>query len=214
MQKQMISNIIKHILSIERKYNRVKTVLYLSYIKLRYFWINIDKGLLSYGKLPFIHASIAANITIGKNAVLVNSTKNNFIGIFKNCSIVAYGVGKVIIGNNLGCSGVSICSYNGIEIGNHVMIGANTMIFDTDFHSLNHIERRNELQMDYNLLIISKPIRIGNDVFIGANCLITKGVILGDGSCIGAGSVVTHNVPPYEIWAGNPARFIKKVYVE
>lgn len=51
---------------------------------------------------------------------------------------------------------------------------------------------------------------IGNDVWIGARCLIKGGVSIGTGAVIGMGSVVTHNIPPYEIWAGNPAHFIKK----
>lgn len=51
---------------------------------------------------------------------------------------------------------------------------------------------------------------IGNDVWIGSNCLLKAGITVGDGAVIGMGSVVTHNVPPYEIWAGNPAKFIRK----
>ena len=51
---------------------------------------------------------------------------------------------------------------------------------------------------------------IGNDVWIGSKCLIKGGVTIGDGVIIGMGSVVTHDVPPYEVWAGNPAKFIKK----
>ena len=55
-----------------------------------------------------------------------------------------------------------------------------------------------------------KRTTIGNDVWIGSNCLIKSGVTIGDGAIIGMGSVVTHDVPPYEIWAGNPAKCIKK----
>ncbi len=51
---------------------------------------------------------------------------------------------------------------------------------------------------------------IGNDVWIGAKCSIKAGVTIGDGAVIGMGSVVTHDVPPYEIWGGNPARLIRK----
>jgi len=51
---------------------------------------------------------------------------------------------------------------------------------------------------------------IGNDVWIGAKCMIKGGVTIGDGAIIGMGSVVTHDVPPYEIWAGNPAKCIRK----
>ena len=55
---------------------------------------------------------------------------------------------------------------------------------------------------------------IGNDVWIGSNCLIKAGVKIGNGAVIGMGSVVTHDVPPYEIWAGNPARLIRKRFDE
>ena len=51
---------------------------------------------------------------------------------------------------------------------------------------------------------------IGNDVWIGSRCLIKGGAKIGNGAIIGMGSVVTHDVPPYEIWAGNPAKFIRK----
>ena len=53
-----------------------------------------------------------------------------------------------------------------------------------------------------------KPVVIGNDVWIAANACITRGVTIGDGVVIGAGSIVTHDVPPYEIWAGVPAKKI------
>ena len=52
---------------------------------------------------------------------------------------------------------------------------------------------------------------IGSHVFIGVDTVICKPVTIGDGAVIGAGSVVTKNIPPYELWAGVPARFIKKL---
>lgn len=55
-----------------------------------------------------------------------------------------------------------------------------------------------------------KKTYIGNDVWIGSHCLIKAGVTIADGAVIGMGSVVTKNVGPYEIWAGNPAHFIRK----
>lgn len=53
-------------------------------------------------------------------------------------------------------------------------------------------------------------VRIEDDVFIGVNAIICNSVTIGKGSIVGAGSVVTKDIPPYEVWAGNPARFIKK----
>lgn len=59
-----------------------------------------------------------------------------------------------------------------------------------------------------------KETKIGNDVWIGANVLIKTGITVGDGAIIGAGSIITYDVPPYEIWAGNPAKLIRKRFDE
>ena len=64
---------------------------------------------------------------------------------------------------------------------------------------------------DYYSQTKSLPIVIGDDVFIGARCIITKGVTIGNGAVIGAGSVVTRDVPPNTIVAGNPARIVKQI---
>jgi acetyltransferase-like isoleucine patch superfamily enzyme len=59
---------------------------------------------------------------------------------------------------------------------------------------------------------VSKSIVIKNGAWIGGSSIILKGVIIGSKSIVGAGSVVAKNVPPGEIWAGNPAKFIKKAF--
>ncbi|MDZ4200271.1 MAG: acyltransferase, partial [Kiritimatiellia bacterium] len=95
---------------------------------------------------------------------------------------------------------------NRITIGNHVRLGGNVRIFDHDFHSLDPEKRQGGEDFTD---VQTAPVTIGNDVFIGANALILKGVTLGDRAIIGAGSVVTCRVPAGEIWAGNPARKIQ-----
>jgi acetyltransferase-like isoleucine patch superfamily enzyme len=106
-------------------------------------------------------------------------------------------------------SSTAIVCHNKIEIGDNVNLGGNVVIYDTDFHSLNPIERLNrELDIKGTK---TKPVKIGNNVFIGAHSTILKGVFIGDNSVIGACSVVTKNVPENEIWGGNPAKFIKKI---
>ena len=83
------------------------------------------------------------------------------------------------------------------------------MIFDTNFHSTNWQDRADR-DIDTQKAKTS-PIHIGDYAFIGAHCIIGKGITIGEKSIIAAGSVVTRDVPACEIWGGNPANFIKKI---
>ena len=167
--------------------------------------------ILIFGGFPFIYASLDANIKIGNNCKIINNTKYNRIGVGKKTSICAEKEGRISIGNNVGLSGVSICSHSQITIGNNVLIGANAFIFDTDFHSLSYKDRINEYLYGLPSNALNKPIKICDNVFIGANCIITKGVTIGYNSIIAAGSVIVKDVPPNQIWGGNPAVFIREI---
>lgn len=110
------------------------------------------------------------------------------------------------IGANFAMTGGTICAAEGIIIGNNVAVGANTTITDTDFHAVDSKQRRLESFGGSTSAIV-----IEDDVFIGMNCLVLKGVRIGQGSVIGAGSVVTTDVPPHVIVAGNPARVVREL---
>lgn len=84
-------------------------------------------------------------------------------------------------------------------------MGGGVRIYDTDFHWLDFEKRMNEAGGAVN------PVVIKNGVFIGANSIILKGVTIGEKAIVGAGSVVTRSIPDGEIWAGNPAKFIRKI---
>ena len=104
------------------------------------------------------------------------------------------------VGENFRVTGVTLCAANRIEIGKNVAIGANTTIIDTDFHPLDPVTRRIDPQNSE-----PEPISIEDDVFVGMNCIILKSVRIGKSSVIGAGCVVTKDVPAGAIAAVNPA---------
>lgn len=110
---------------------------------------------------------------------------------------------KVSLGDYSGI-GVNAKIYGTCIIGNYVMMGEDCTII-----TRNHRHDRTDIPMMYQEFEPEKPVRIGNDVWIGDRVMILPGVEIGDGSVIGAGSVVTHNIPPYSIAAGVPAKVIK-----
>lgn len=100
-----------------------------------------------------------------------------------------------------------IRSHKSITIGNHVNIGGDCILMDSDAHSLNYLDRRvGAIDMQHK---IDKPIVIEDDVLIGARCIILKGVTIGARSIIGSGSVVTKSIPADAIAAGNPCKVIR-----
>ena len=114
--------------------------------------------------------------------------------------------GRIEIGDHTGASSVVISSRSGVRIGKHCNIGGNVRIFDHDFHSLDADIRRGPRGCDD---CATKPVTIGDDVFIGTNSIILKGVTIRDRAVIGAGSVVTKDIPADSIAAGNPAVIVK-----
>lgn len=140
-----------------------------------------------------------SSITIGKNCTFNSSSRFNVRGLNHAC-ILQTGQPEAIIqiGNECGFSGVSIVADKKVIIGNHVMIGANTLIGDRD----DHPER---------LGTKPQPIHIGDHVFIGMNCIVMKGVNIGRNSIIGAGSIVTKDIPANCIAAGVPCKIIRKI---
>lgn len=122
-----------------------------------------------------------------------------------NIQFLTWG-GKLIIGDDSGLSNIHITVRESVIIGKNVYIGSGCKVYDNDFHSINFEERING-----DKTVKVAPIIIKDGAFIGAHSIILKGVTIGEKSVIGAGSVVTKSIPDSEIWAGNPARFIKKL---
>lgn len=158
--------------------------------------------------IPYVHISLNASCMIGENFKMNSGARYSDSGVNGKCRIEVRDTAILTIGNNVGMSDVTITCHESITIGNNVLLGVGAQIRDTDNHSLNPEDRINGLDWKNKK---SAPIIIKDNVFIGAYSFILKGVIVGSNSIIGACSVVTKNIPDNEIWAGNPARFIKSI---
>lgn len=145
-------------------------------------------------------------VIIGNNVAINSNYVSNPIG--GNCftSIYVKQGARLTIGDNTGISNTAIVCSREINIGKYVFIGGDCKIYDTDFHSLN-FEKRHRLPDND---VRSSAVNIKYGAFIGTGAIILKGVTVGEKSIIGAGSVVACDIPDNEIWAGNPARFIRK----
>lgn len=167
--------------------------------------VKFGKNLNLYG-VPVIFKKKGSQLNIGENCTIKSSFLSNLVGLSQRTIIVTRTEeAKIEIGNNVGISGATIYARKEITIGDNTLIGGNVKILDNDFHPI-EVEARN---LDIKEKIGTRKIKIGKDCFIGANSLILKGVEIGDGSVVGAGSVVTGKFPSNVVIAGNPARVIK-----
>ena len=159
--------------------------------------------------IPYVMVARGAKgMSIGKNFAMNNGIKGNPIGCYERCTFFVDRNSELIIGDNVGISQAALISHCSIRIGDNVKIGGGTCVYTSDFHSLNSELRRTGEDLKNRK---SAPVTIEHDAFIGARCIILKGVTIGENSIVGAGSVVTKSIPANEIWAGNPAKFIRKI---
>lgn len=133
--------------------------------------------------------------------------------------------GCITIGDRVHIGHSTFISINEIMIGDDVTIAWDCLFYDHNSHSINWNERQNDTLQEYEDLqngydpiknknwsvVKSAPIRICNKAWIGVGCKILKGVTVGEGAIVAAGSVVTKNVPPWTVVGGNPAKFLKHI---
>ena len=167
--------------------------------------IMVGDNIKVLGKVSIIGSG---KITIGDNFCLtsgehINPISSNLQASFYTDSPNA----KIRIGDNVGMSSTRIWIHEGLTIGNNVKIGGGVLFIDTDCHPIDYSVRRNS-----NEGTCSAPIIIEDDVWIGAQSIVLKGVTIGARSIIGAGSVVTKSIPADCIAAGNPCKIVKTLY--
>ena len=179
-----------------------------SFLYLKAKGVETGLGHVTLLGLPIIVKAPHSRIILRKGVTLISKSKHNVAGINHPVILATLAEHAVIEIGNAGLSGSSICATKRIVIGDYSGLGANSHVYDTDFHVLDPIQRRNQKGISDAQ---ASPVTIGNDVWIAMGALILKGVTIGDGAVIAAGSVVTDDVPPRGLYGGNPARELKRI---
>jgi hypothetical protein len=160
--------------------------------------------------VPIIQKHRSSGMSFGPGLQLRSALRSNPLGPNHPVILCTWQAGAQLqVGARFAMTGGTLCAAERISIGNGVVVGANTVIADTDFHPLSRTARTASPSAGE-----TSAVMIEDEVFIGMNCLILKGVKLGTGCVIGAGSVVTRAIPPHVVAAGNPARVLRELSSE
>jgi acetyltransferase-like isoleucine patch superfamily enzyme len=207
--KKVLKNILPYYIS--SRYLRLKsqanTSAYLEYL---------DKG----------DSILQANFDI----TVINPQKRKYVKIgddnVLDCRIFfESGQGEVVIGNRVFIGGSTIMCRTKVEFGNNIFVAWGAYFYDHDSHSLDYKLRQDDISQQLadirngeffithkNWEVVnSSSIKICDNAWIGMNALILKGVTIGEGAIVGAGSVVTKDVDPWTIVGGNPAKLIRRI---
>lgn len=179
----------------------------LAIVNLRLRGAEVGHNLSVVGGIRF-HLHRTARVLIGNHCRINSGFYTNPVGGFRRMNIWVGPRAILRIGNRVGMSNSTLVCCHSVTIEDEVRIGGDSKIYDTDFHSLNPELRLRSPDPD----VRTGPIVIKQRAFIGAHVIILKGVTIGEEAVIGAGSVVTRDVPSGEVWAGNPARYVKRTY--
>jgi len=156
---------------------------------------------------PDIWVGPEALIVLGDNVRLDSGSRTYHVNMHSPCKLLADRSGaRISLGPNTRIHGTCIHACREITIGRNCLIAANTQIFDGSGHDLSFEDPGNRVHTTGS----ADPICIEDNVWIGCNVIVLPGVHIGTGSVVGAGSVVTSDIPPYALAAGNPAKILRQ----
>lgn len=182
---------------------------------IKYFYkknISTETKLIVLGNMPYFKLPRNGKIKFGNNVVINSDFKNSNTSLTYRCKFVTGYDGFIKIGDNTMMNGTCIVSYLHVELGKNCQIASSTLISDTDFHPIDSLDREAQVEgKPFSFDKVKKDkIKIGDNVWIGWNCTVLKGVQIGDNSVVAAGSVVLKGeYPAYSLIAGNPAKVLK-----
>ena len=178
--------------------------LYAAFLRLK--GLEVKKGLIVYGR-PITRLSEKGTISLGENCVLCSKSEACFACVnHPVIQALLRPVAELRIGDDTGISGGSFCAAKSIRIGKRCLIGANALVTDCDFHAVKPEERRYNSNPDD---IGCAPVVIEDNVWLGANVTVLKGVRIGENTVVAAGSVVADSLPPNVVAGGVPAKVIR-----
>lgn len=208
MRNKIIKKILTRLFSFRLlKEWKVKRKIKADYQYLKKCGVDTKLGYVTLVGRPIIQKYPNSTIRIDSGVTLVSNSEGNVAGINHPVILATMKENAIIhLGKDCGLSGATICAASKIEIGEYAGLGANVCVYDTDFHPINPFERKYA-----NEKMLSTPVFIDDFAWIGGNSIVLKGVTISKGGVLGAGSVLTKNIPELCVYAGNPAKFIKKI---
>lgn len=198
---------MKHILS--KLFNvpttlRIKLYPYINRMILKSYGAVLGKNIQIPDKVHWLIRG--GKVCIGDNFYFSSGDAVNPIGSNLQGAIYVESGASLTVENNVGMSSTRMWIHDSVKIGDDVKIGGCVLMTDTDAHPMDFMTRRSS-----NEGTKSASIVIEDDVWIGAHCVILKGVTIGARSVVGAGSVVTKSIPTDCVAAGNPCKVIKNL---
>ena len=183
--------------------DRVRTWLYLRWLRRQ---PGVTVGTVRVEGIPIIDVRNGGRLIIEDNVRLKSRNELYHLNLFAPVKLYADRPGAVVkIGANTRIYGTCIHAFASVEIGRNCLIAGNCQIMDANGHELSFTDVDNRpFTADEPI-----PIVIEDSVWLGSGTIVTPGVRVGRGSVIGAGSVVTRDIPPMCLAAGNPARVIR-----
>jgi len=168
-----------------------------------YWGVELGADCDFFGRAPF-RRTRGSDLVIGDRCIFRSAKWSNPAGVNRPCMMSTLEAGAELrVGAQCGFSGTALVAAESVVLDDGVFCGVNVTIMDTDMHDLHSLNRESRGACS--------PVHIEENVWIGMNVVVLKGVSIGAGSVVGADSVVTKPIPAGVIAAGNPAKVIREL---
>jgi acetyltransferase-like isoleucine patch superfamily enzyme len=158
---------------------------------------------------PLVSIAPESLLAVGDRFTAISRSRRTALGVAHPLVLRTMRAGaRLEIGADVGISGGSICAAYRVSIGDGCLFGADTVVVDTDFHPVDHPDRRHAALPEP---MEKDAVVIGRNVFLGAGVLVLRGSWIGDGAVVGAGSVVRGRVEAGSVVAGEPLRVLRRL---